>query len=264
MIGRFMSAMFGTLHRAFRAKNWPSAVEMMADFQEHHPPGFYSTEALEKTLCSRFTTLGYRHEFADLRHELYVTGTDIDSGEHLVFGDGEHQHAHICSTVAASCAIPVFFQPIRIGERDVVDGAISESNPVGIAIDHGARTLLFVNPMVPIRNDRSNVCIPATEGRCARIAEKGVGWIGDQATRLMRSSCAEVAMRNVHAMHPEVRVCVLEPSRDELPMFMHNIMSFSANLEYLEYGRECGRRYFAAAGSPIAQLFTPESRIANL
>jgi predicted acylesterase/phospholipase RssA len=54
--------------------------------------------------------------------------------------------------VAASCAIPVFFRPIRIGERDVVDGGVSEVCPVQTAVDRDDSTILFINPMVPIRN----------------------------------------------------------------------------------------------------------------
>ena len=107
MMGQFARATFGTLGRALRAKQRPSFAQMFADFQEHHPPGFYSTEALEKTLCDRFSVLGYSHQFDKLSRELFVTGTDIDTGEHLVFGAGEFADSHICRAVAASCAIPI-------------------------------------------------------------------------------------------------------------------------------------------------------------
>lgn len=63
MISQFGRAIVGTLGRALWAKRWPSFAQMLADFHEHHPPGFYSTEALEKTLCDRFSELGYRHQF---------------------------------------------------------------------------------------------------------------------------------------------------------------------------------------------------------
>ena len=101
MISQFARAMTGTLWRAVRAKQWPSFAQMFADFQEHHPPGFYSTEALEATLCARFSALGYHHQFDQLQHELLVTGTDIDTGERLIFGAGEYRDSHICRMVAA-------------------------------------------------------------------------------------------------------------------------------------------------------------------
>ena len=60
LMGQFARATFGTLGRALWAKQRPSFAQMFADFQEHHPPGFYLTEALKKTLCDRFSVLGYQ------------------------------------------------------------------------------------------------------------------------------------------------------------------------------------------------------------
>lgn len=250
MMGQFARATFGTLGRALRAKQRPSFAQMFADFQEHHPPGFYSTEALEKTLCDRFSVLGYSHQFDKLSRELFVTGTDIDTGEHLVFGAGEFADSHICRAVAASCAIPVFFRPIRIGDRDVVDGGVSEVCPLEIAVERGATTIVFVNPMVPIRNDRSRICIPTLGGHCARLSEKGVGWIGDQAMRLMRAHSLGSAIDAVRS-NPGVELLHVEPGRHEMQLFMHSIMSFSTGRELLEYGRDSGRRFFASSGAAI-------------
>jgi NTE family protein len=223
---------------------------MFADFQEHHPPGFYSTEALEKTLCDRFSALGYQHQFDKLSRELFLTGTDIDTGEHLVFGAGEFADSHICRAVAASCAIPVFFRPIRIGDRDVVDGGVSEVCPLEIAVERGASVIVFVNPMVPIRNDRARICIPASGGRCARLSEKGVGWIGEQAMRLMRAHSLATAIAALRS-NPRVELLHIEPGRDEMQLFMHSIMSFSAGRELLEYGLDSGRAFFASGGAGI-------------
>jgi NTE family protein len=250
MMGQFARATFGTLGRALRAKQRPSFAQMFADFQEHHPPGFYSTEALEKTLCDRFSVLGYSHQFDKLSRELFVTGTDIDTGEHLVFGAGEFADSHICRAVAASCAIPVFFRPIRIGDRDVVDGGVSEVCPLEIAVERGATAIVFVNPMVPIRNDRARICIPALEGHCARLSEKGVGWIGEQAMRLMRAHSLGSAIDALRS-NPRVKLLHVEPGRDEMQLFMHSIMSFSTGRELLEYGRDSGRRFFASSGASI-------------
>lgn len=250
MMGQFARATFGTLGRALRAKQRPSFAQMFADFQEHHPPGFYSTEALEKTLCDRFSVLGYSHQFDKLSRELFVTGTDIDTGEHLVFGAGEFTDSHICRAVAASCAIPVFFRPIRIGDRDVVDGGVSEVCPLEIAVERGVTAIVFVNPMVPIRNDRARICIPAPGGHCARLSEKGVGWIGEQAMRLMRAHSLGSAIDALRS-NPRVELLHVEPGRDEMQLFMHSIMSFSTGRELLEYGRDSGRSFFASSRAAI-------------
>jgi NTE family protein len=250
LFGQFSKALLGSLGRALRSPRWPSAAQMLADFQAHHPPGFYSTEALEKTVCSRFTALGYGHQFSELQRQLYVTGTDIDSGEHLIFGDGDLKGVHICRAMAASCAIPVFFRPIRIEDRDVVDGAVSEMNPLDIAVAQGAGDILFIDPMVPIHNDRGRVCLPRYGGRCARLSEEGVGWIGEQAFRLMRAVNAEASLKCLLEQNPDLRIATIQPERHEMPMFMHNVMSFDANTELLAYGRQSGLRFFRETAWP--------------
>jgi len=123
-------------------------------------------------------------------------------------------------------------------------------------VERGANVIVFVNPMVPIRNDRARICIPAVGGRCARLSEKGVGWIGEQAMRLMRAHSLGSAIDALRS-NPRVELLHVEPGRDEMQLFMHSIMSFSAGLELLEYGRDSGRRFFASSGA--AMLSTGDS-----
>ena len=242
LLAQFLRPIAGTARRAFGARQWPSLAQVLADFQAHHPPGFFSTEPLQQTLCSRFSGLGFPHRFSELQPELYVTGTDIDTGQRIVFGIGEFRDFHICHAVSASCAIPIFFRPIRVGDRDVVDGGISGA-AVDIAVERGAEEILFVNPLVPLENDRSRVCLPLDGGQCGRISEKGVGWIGDQAMRLLFSTELEASLKVLRAAHPEMRLSVLSPRRDEIPMFMANVMSFDARKDILDYGLRSGRLY---------------------
>lgn len=250
LLTQFARPLAGAIARALRRAH-PSLASILADFQKHHPPGFYSTEPLERTLCDRFTALGYPHRFDELSRPLYVTGADIDTGERLIFGEGELTHVHICRAVAASCAIPIFFQPIRIGERDVVDGAVAGATAIDVAAERAARFIVYINPLVPVRNDRTNMCVPLDGGRCARLAEKGVGWIADQSLRMLLAAKLADTLVALRVRYPILTVHSIEPRPDELPMFLHNVMSFSARRELLEYGYACGRR---AAGERLGDV----------
>ncbi len=53
LVGQFARPLIGTFGRVLRRRTWPTLAEILTDFQEHHPPGFYSTEPLERTLCQR-------------------------------------------------------------------------------------------------------------------------------------------------------------------------------------------------------------------
>lgn len=254
LLAQFTWPFFGSLRRAIRRGNQRSLASILADFQAHHPPGFYSTGPLERSLCARFRSLGYAHHFHELRGRLYVTGADIDTGERLVFGADEFPDLHICRAVAASCAIPIFFQPIRIGNRDVVDGAIAEATPIDIAAEQGARSILYLNPMVPIHNDRSKLCLPLDDGHCGRLSEKGVGWIGEQALRILLAAKLDHTLAALRVTYPDLHFFAIQPARDEVPMFMHNVMSFAARRELLEYGYLCGRRALEAGGRDFLAL----------
>src|SRR5260370_28209491 len=100
-------------------------------------------------------------------------------------------------------------------------GAVRQSRPPGCratesrkdCLERGATVIVFVNPMVPICNDRARICIPTTEGHCARLSEKGVGWIGEQAMRLMRAHSLESAIDALRSTNPRVELLHLERPR---------------------------------------------------
>ena len=56
--------------------------------------------------------------------------------------------------------------------------------------------------------------------------------------------------------HPDMVIQTIQPAQDELPMFMHSVMSFAARRELLEYGYQCGRR---AAETDLARSFIARS-----
>ena len=244
---QFVRPLVGAVGGSLRRRGPATLASMLADLQAHHPPGFYSTEPLERAVCARFTALGYAHQFPALSRPLYVTGVDIDTAERLVFGAGELAQVHVCRAVAASSAIPILFQPVRIGERDVVDGAIAGATPIDVAAERGARHVLYVNPLVPIRNDRGKVCFPLDGGGCGRLGDRGIGWIADQTLRILVAAQLPDALVAVQARYPGMVVQSIEPCPAEIPMFLHHAMSFDARRELLDYGYASGHRITAAA-----------------
>src|SRR5207245_7643931 len=91
--------------------------------------------------------------FEDLRPELFITANDLDSGHRAIFGQGALRSVPISKAICASSAIPVFFEPMRIGNRDYIDGGSGKAGHMDLALARGADLILVVNPRVPIRND---------------------------------------------------------------------------------------------------------------
>jgi NTE family protein len=76
----------------------------------------------------------------NLKRPLAVVATDLRSGQPIVFQRGDTGMA-----VRASSAVPGIFTPVRIGDRDYVDGGLTHPVPAGIARSLGADLVLAVD-----------------------------------------------------------------------------------------------------------------------
>jgi len=71
---------------------------------------------------------------------LGIVATDLDSGVPILFQRGDPGVA-----VRASSAVPAVFQPVKIGEREYVDGGLVSPVPVRFARQMGAELVLAVD-----------------------------------------------------------------------------------------------------------------------
>jgi NTE family protein len=69
------------------------------------------------------------YTFEQMRLPLGIVATDVVTGEAIVFRD----HGDVVLPIRASCSYPGLFQPVRCGERLLVDGAISMEVPALLA-----------------------------------------------------------------------------------------------------------------------------------
>lgn len=78
--------------------------------------------------------------FQDLVTPFVVVTTDLETGESVLFREGD-----LIKAVQASCSIPGIFSPVRIDNRLLVDGGITESVPVSVARALGAGFVVAVD-----------------------------------------------------------------------------------------------------------------------
>ena len=69
-----------------------------------------------------------------------AVATDVATGERIVIRKGPAGTA-----VEASCSVPVFFQPVKIDGRDLVDGGLTEPVPVIAVREMGAEVVIGVD-----------------------------------------------------------------------------------------------------------------------
>lgn len=82
----------------------------------------------------------YADDFANARIPLYITATNICSGEREIFSEGS-----IVEAVRASTAIPGLFPPVEINGEHYVDGAVSSGVDVKAAVELGATTVIAID-----------------------------------------------------------------------------------------------------------------------
>jgi NTE family protein len=75
--------------------------------------------------------------FVQTRIPLFITATDLYTGEQVVMSDGP-----IAEAIRASISIPYIFPPHRINGLFLVDGYQSDPLPIGVAIREGADIII--------------------------------------------------------------------------------------------------------------------------
>ena len=216
--------------KTYKLKRWDlSLTEILHIFQEQLPAGLYSLDPLQSYLCNAFRQAGIHDDFERLEAELYIVAYNLDTLDRIVFGTPQFRNLHVCRAIAASCAYPLFFRPVQIGNQHYVDGAVGRVDHIDVAIDHGATLVVMVNPLVPIDNRDADTCLPSLSlNQCASIAELGATFAWEQAQRIENREKMKMALEIHRLKHPEVDIVLFEPGKEETLHFFQGPMSDDA------------------------------------
>jgi NTE family protein len=253
---RFLSNLWH-ISRHYRQQNWRSSrADLVHILQEQFPAGLFSLEPLQKYLCHAFAQAGLADRFDELHRELYIPAYDLDRGERVIFGSAGERELHLCQAITASCAIPYFFRPPRIGGRHFVDGSTGQMAHLDIAIERGAKLIVLVNPRVPLVNDQDFCCLPSLSyGRCSGIAELGISFAWEQSQRIANKEKLDQALANCRRNHPEVDILLIEPGQEEALLFFQSPMSGAARRHIMSYGYDLTLGQLKANFASHQQLF---------
>ena len=98
--------------------------------------GVLRGEALGKYVNSQLNGL----KIEDMKIPLGIVATDLQTGEGILFRRGD-----VATAVRASSAVPSVFEPVRIGQRDYVDGGLVSPVPVLYVKQMGAQYIIAVD-----------------------------------------------------------------------------------------------------------------------
>ena len=215
--------------------------DTLAVLQEAVPAGLLNLQPLAGFLQELIRARGLEDTFEALPHRLYIPAIDLDTGERIVFGDPSPAGARVSTAVAASCAIPRFFQPVVSRDRNLIDGGIADALNLDVALNRGASEVLVVNPLVAPLNDRETRCLPSPGGGCGHVAEQGLVVTLGQAMKVSHMIHTDMSFRLHRLTHPEVPIVVIQP--DRLDVDLDNAMDFRQRNRLLALGEKDGIRF---------------------
>ena len=215
-----------------------SAIDLGVALAESLPAGLYSGSGVRDYVES---VLGEDHRCNDFRlleRELYITATDLDTTERIVFGEDAWSDVPISKAIQCSTALPMLYKPVELKGRQMVDGGIRSTTNVDIAVERGAKFIVVVNPIVPYVNDFEKT-IPTMLGtRVRRVADMGMPAIANQTFRIMSHARLHQAVEHWREKYPGVDIILIEPEPNDELMFGTPIMDYSKRLRIARHGFE--------------------------
>ena len=153
------------------------------------------------------------------RTRFWAVAADYATGRRIAFGREGAPPATVGEAVAASCAIPGFYHPVRIGGRRYVDGGICSVSNLDLLCDERLDLVLCLNPM----SSPAQVTGGSPADRMAAMVRASAGRRLDEEARRLREA--------------GTRVLILQPNERDVGLMGFNLMSGARRLEVMEQAR---------------------------
>jgi NTE family protein len=213
-----------------------SAVDLVVGLAQALPSGLYTTEGLERYVKAILSDPDRTDDFRLLSNELYLASTDLDTCERIVFGAAGWDDVPISTAVAASSALPMIYKPVKIKDRELIDGGILSTTNLDIAVEAGAKFILVVNPLVPYVNDFEQRVKTVGGSRVRRVSDMGFPHIGYQTFKLVAYQRLHELARRWEERYPGVDIILIEPEPNDELMFQTGIMSYASHVDIARHG----------------------------
>jgi predicted acylesterase/phospholipase RssA len=221
-----------------------SLMDIVLGLAEGLPSGAYTGAGIESYLRKVLSEPGRTDSFDELACELYITATDLDTCERVVFGvDGTD--VPISTAVRASGALPMVYSPVRVEDRELIDGGIVSTTNLDIAVQAGAKLIIVINPIVPFVNDFTSTVRTMRGSRPRRVSDMGFPQIGYQVFKLVAHQRLHELAKGWEQRYPGVDIVLIEPEPNDELMFQTSMMNFASRVEIAKHGFESVTKHLA-------------------
>jgi NTE family protein len=120
----------------------------------------------------------------------WAVGCDFATGRRIAFGSPGAPEARVGEAVAASCAIPAFYRPVKIGGRQYVDGGIHSLSNLDLLSGRDLDLVVCLNPM----STRARPAARTPGERVAANVRASAGRVLGSEARKLREEGTEVLL----------------------------------------------------------------------
>ncbi|MCB0218138.1 MAG: patatin-like phospholipase family protein [Chrysiogenetes bacterium] len=245
---------FGVLANALRMPGTPP-IDWGRMVERQLPGGMFSLDAYRASYEKSLKRNGLAQSFLDLGRDLVIPALELETGERWAFAKGgELETTPIALAVAASSAIPGFFDPVRIRDRNFIDGGSGQVAHVDLAVERGAKSIVVINPMVPVQLNRPHQTLMDSTEQIDSIAGRGPIKVWAQALRISTANKLRMALKRYTVERPDLKVFLIEPPLDDATMFLFSNMDESSRHTVLAHGYNTTRRALEETGEGLRQL----------
>jgi predicted acylesterase/phospholipase RssA len=213
-----------------------TAVDLLVGLAESLPSGLYSGEGIERYVRTILSGPERCDDFRLLANELYLAATDLDTCERIVFGAEDWDDVPISTAVSASSALPMLYKPVKVKDRELIDGGILSTTNLDIAVEAGAKFIIVVNPLVPYVNDFEKRIPTVTGSRPRRVSDMGFPQIGYQSFKLLAYQRLHELARRWEDRYPGVDIILIEPEANDELMFQTSVMNYTSRVDIARHG----------------------------
>ncbi|MCB1965560.1 MAG: patatin-like phospholipase family protein [Candidatus Accumulibacter sp.] len=219
-------------------------VEAFQGLSHAIPTGVFNSAGIDQLLGKLFSTGGRSNDFRQLKHQLFLVATDLDTGESVAFGSRGHDDVPISVAVQASAALPGLFPPVKIGERYFVDGALIKTLHASVALHEGAELVVCINPLVPFdsRLAARRLAHEQPTRAPAHLVDGGLPVVLSQTFRAIIHSRMRTGMDRYRLEFEGADVVLFEPTRDDADMFFTNVFSYRGRSRLCEHAYQRTRK----------------------
>ena len=225
------------------------------------PTGIFDPTALRDYVRRNMERAGipdtFQGAFEKTGKELYLTATDLDRGELVVFGHDEpYREVPVSWAIAASCSLPIWYKPTvipnpRYGlpaepkQLTLADGALVRTANVRVAVEKGCELIICFNPFRRIVFDRSG----------QHLYDHGIPSLLSQGMRTLIGARLDLAKELMfHDPSVQADIVFVEPAEDDYTFFKMSALNYWNKHRAATHGYESVRHSIESAYTLLVDL----------